>query len=462
MASSFTFYAFYSGGLGAGGGLTTYANFAALPASATDGTLAVTLDTDTIYIYNLATTTWVPVASPGSYSGGTNAITALSGDVTGTGPGTAVTTLATVNANVGTFSKVTVNAKGLVTAATTLSSGDIPNNAANTSGTASNITATSNATITTLSALSLPGTQVTGTVPAATTATNFSGSLSGDVTGTQSSTSVVKVNGASVPTSKTIVGTNSSGQIIDASSATLSNNTSGTASNITATSNVTITTLSALSLPGSQVTGTVPTATTATNFSGSLSGDVTGTQGATSVVKVKGGSLPISATIVGTNGSGQIVDASSAILSNNTSGTAANITALTTKGDLYGFSTTGGRIPVGSNNQVLIADSTQSLGVRWGNIPSNQYAIPSTTIDWSQGDIFTQTIGSSTTYTFTNQSPGTIIVRLTNTSTYTVTWPGTVKWPNATAPVMTTGTHTDIYTFVYDGTNTYGTYVQNY
>ena len=42
-----------------------------------------------------------------------------------------------------------------------------------------------------------------------------------------------QVNGASVPTSKTIVGTNSSGQIIDASSATLTNNTSGNAATAT-------------------------------------------------------------------------------------------------------------------------------------------------------------------------------------------------------------------------------------
>lgn len=45
-----------------------------------------------------------------------------------------------------------------------LVSADIPNNAANTTGTASNITATSNSTLTTLSALSLPGSQVTGNI----------------------------------------------------------------------------------------------------------------------------------------------------------------------------------------------------------------------------------------------------------------------------------------------------------
>ena len=38
---------------------------------------------------------------------------------------------------------------------------------------------------------------------------------------------------------------------------------------------------------------------------------------------------------------------------------------LTTKGDLWGYDTAGNRIPVGSNNQVLTADSTQALGVKW-------------------------------------------------------------------------------------------------
>jgi len=50
----------------------------------------------------------------------------LTGDITGTGTTSIATTLATVNSNVGTFTKVTVNGKGLVTAATTLVDTDIP------------------------------------------------------------------------------------------------------------------------------------------------------------------------------------------------------------------------------------------------------------------------------------------------------------------------------------------------
>jgi hypothetical protein len=38
---------------------------------------------------------------------------------------------------------------------------------------------------------------------------------------------------------------------------------------------------------------------------------------------------------------------------------------LTTKGDVYGFSTVDARIPIGANNTVLTADSAQALGLKW-------------------------------------------------------------------------------------------------
>lgn len=38
---------------------------------------------------------------------------------------------------------------------------------------------------------------------------------------------------------------------------------------------------------------------------------------------------------------------------------------LTTKGDLYGYSTTNARVAVGTNGQVLTADSTAATGVAW-------------------------------------------------------------------------------------------------
>ncbi len=44
-----------------------------------------------------------------------------------------------------------------------------------------------------------------------------------------------------------------------------------------------------------------------------------------------------------------------------------SVSPLTTKGDLYGFDTANARIPVGTDGQVLTADSTQALGVKWGS-----------------------------------------------------------------------------------------------
>ena len=41
------------------------------------------------------------------------------------------------------------------------------------------------------------------------------------------------------------------------------------------------------------------------------------------------------------------------------------VSPLTTKGDVHTYSTTDARLPVGTNNQVLTADSTQALGLKW-------------------------------------------------------------------------------------------------
>lgn len=62
----------------------------------------------------------VPVQSQPTYSdisGSVPAITALTGDMSASGTGSVAATLATVNSNIGTFQGITVNGKGLVTAA---------------------------------------------------------------------------------------------------------------------------------------------------------------------------------------------------------------------------------------------------------------------------------------------------------------------------------------------------------
>lgn len=47
---------------------------------------------------------------------------------------------------------------------------------------------------------------------------------------------------------------------------------------------------------------------------------------------------------------------------------AAGSSPLTTKGDLYGYDTDNARLPVGTNGQALVADSSQALGVKWADI----------------------------------------------------------------------------------------------
>ena len=63
----------------------------------------------------------------------------------------------------------------------------------------------------------------------------------------------------------------------------------------------------------------------------------------------------------------------------------------TTKGDLSGFSTLQARIPIGTNDQVLTADSTDSLGMAWKTAGGGAYEVIETHI----------ATGNESTFTFT-------------------------------------------------------------
>lgn len=89
------------------------------PTGNTIGALGVTIDTNTLYVWDGVA--WLAIGTPGAAI----ALDGLIGDATATGPGTAIITFATVNADVGSFGSaslipsVTVNGKGLVTAVST-------------------------------------------------------------------------------------------------------------------------------------------------------------------------------------------------------------------------------------------------------------------------------------------------------------------------------------------------------
>ena len=58
---------------------------------------------------------------------------------------------------------------------------------------------------------------------------------------------------------------------------------------------------------------------------------------------------------------------------------------LTTKGDLYTYSTTNDRLAVGANGETLVADSSTSTGLRYQNSKTVNYLLNSNTSIWQRG-----------------------------------------------------------------------------
>lgn len=92
----------------------------------------------------------------------------------------------------------------------------------------------------------------------------------------------------------------------------------------------------------------------------------------------------------------------------------------------------------------------------------------SATLDIAEGTVLTATLTASTLCTFTMPSATAgksftfLLKQAATTGLGTATFTG-VKWPGGTAPTQTpTAATMDIYTFISDGTNWYGSFVQGY
>ena len=161
-----------------------------------------------------------------------------------------------------------------------------------------------------------------GTADSATTATNFSGSLTGDVTGTQGATVVSSVGGQTAANVASGASAANSATNINAVNTIVKRDASGNFSAGTITANL---------------SGNATTATSATNFSGSLSGDVTGTQGATVVTSVGGQTAANVASGASAANSATNINTANAIVKRDASG---NFSAGTVTGNLSGNATT--------------------------------------------------------------------------------------------------------------------------
>lgn len=101
-----------------------------------------------------------------------------------------------------------------------------------------------------------------------------------------------------------------------------------------------------------------------------------------------------------------------------------------------------------------------------GNVTSQSLTY-GTTITWNlaAGKIANLTLTASTgTIGVSNQSIDTCVLHIYQDGTggRTVSWTSNFKWPSGVAPTLSTGIGAhDIMTFVCDGTNMYGTYVNN-
>lgn len=106
---------------------------------------------------------------------------------------------------------------------------------------------------------------------------------------------------------------------------------------------------------------------------------------------------------------------------------------LTTKGDLWGYSTVDARVPVGTNGFVLSADSTQALGVKWIAVAGTGTV---TSVDASGGTTGLTFSGGPVTASGTLTMAGTLIVSNGGTGTTILTNHGVVIGQGA-SPLIT-------------------------
>ena len=252
------------------------------------------------------------------------------------------------------------------------------------------------------------------------------------------------------------------------------------------------------------VTGTLPVAnggtgqTSATAAFGALVGYTTTVTSGTPVVLTNTSTynqfftgstaqtitLPVTSTLA-TGWTFHIINNSTGNLTVNSSGgnlvstvlpgTSLQVVCILTSGTTaasWDFELAGFTTPTGTGNVVLATSPTITTPTITNYIETYYSATvgASTTINLDNGTFQSLTLTSATALTVTMPTPGSnqgksfiLIIRQPSSGTATTATFTSVKWPASTAPTITaTLSRADIISFFCDGTNWYGSAVQNY
>lgn len=170
-----------------------------------------------------------------------------------------------------------------------------------------------------------------------------------------------------------------------------------------------------------KVSNSATTATSANTASAIVARDVSGNFAAGTITAALSGNATTatSATTAG-NVTGIVAIANGGTGQGTTANAAFNaLSPLTTKGDLVGFSTVNARVPVGTDGQVLTANSTQATGVSWAGAAVTPTVAGMAYSDGAAFQTLPQaTSGASPTYTGDNLiNPGPFTITAADTVT---------------------------------------------